>query len=103
MALSISRADVAGTVTVTVAGEVDLLTNGELEREIIDRTEAATLVVVDLTAVTFLDSVGISTLLKGRRAAQGRGQQYRVVGPQGHIREILELTGVWAHLSGGDQ
>jgi anti-anti-sigma factor len=56
---------------------------------------------VDLSAVRFLDSSGIRLLLIGRRAADERGVAYRVTGAQGIARQVLEMTGVWAHLSGG--
>jgi anti-anti-sigma factor len=57
-------------------------------------------VLVDLSAVTFLDSSGISVLLKGRRVADERAVNYRVVGADGIVRKVLDLTGVWPLLSG---
>ena len=48
----------------------------------------------------FLDSSGISVLVKGRRLADGRGVPYRVTGASGTIRQVLDITGVWGHLSG---
>jgi len=54
---------------------------------------------VDLAEVAFLDSSGIASLLKGRRIADGLGKAYWVTGATGIVREVLDLTGVWAHLS----
>jgi anti-anti-sigma factor len=56
---------------------------------------------VDLSAVRFLDSSGISLLLKCRRRADERGVAYRVTGAYGITEQVLEMTGVLAHLSGG--
>jgi anti-sigma B factor antagonist len=100
--LSVSvRHDGAGGARVSVAGDVDLATVGQLDRDIetavdADQTKS---IVVDLAEVGFLDSSGIASLLKGRRLADGRGKSYRVTGARGLVREVLDLTGVWAHLS----
>src|SRR5262245_60169962 len=90
------------TVNVEAVGEVDLLTATELEQAIALAlaTPGATGVVVDLAGVTFLDSSGISALLKGRRLAEGATKTYRVGAAHGFVLQILELTGVWQFLSG---
>lgn len=101
MPLSLSHHHQAGAVTLAASGEIDLSTVEQLEREIASTAHAdATAVVVDLSGVTFIDSAGIGALLKGRRLADERGQAYRVVGAEGLVRQVLEMTGVWSHLSG---
>jgi anti-anti-sigma factor len=62
-------------------------------------TGDAGITVVELSGVTFIDSAGINALLKGRRAADERGRVFRVTGATGIVRELLDMTGVWAHLS----
>jgi anti-anti-sigma regulatory factor len=54
---------------------------------------------VDLSGVSFLDSAGINALLKVRRWADANRRSARVTGAGGLVREVLELTGVLAHLS----
>jgi anti-sigma B factor antagonist len=104
VSLSLSTERDAGTMIVTVAGEVDLATTGQLEGELNAAVEAAgTTVIVDLSAVTFLDSAGINTLLRSRRLAEEHGRQLRVTGAEGIVRQVLEMTGVLAHLSGASQ
>jgi anti-anti-sigma factor len=100
--LSVSVHHDAGAATVTVAGDIDLACVGRVEDEIAAALDAAdvTDVVVDLSAVTFMDSTGISALLKGRRLADMSGKRYRIAGADGLVRDLLDLTGVWAHLSG---
>jgi anti-sigma B factor antagonist len=95
-----SRRD-ADTVIVAVGGDVDLATAELLEREIVGAVGGdGTAIVVDLTEVTFIDSAGISVLLRGRRLADDNAKRYRVVGAVGIVRQVLDMTGVWAHLSG---
>ncbi|MEV0130368.1 STAS domain-containing protein [Dactylosporangium sp. NPDC050688] len=101
MALSLSTTRDDDTVVVSVAGDVDLSTAAELDGAVAAAVVGATgSVVVDLAGVTFIDSAGINALLKGRRLADDRGQRFRVANPAGVVRDVLELTGVLAHLSG---
>ena len=91
-----------GVLTVAVAGDLDLLTCANLEAVILRALSAedVTAVRVDLSSLGFLDSSGIALLLKGHRAAHERGVGYRVTGAQGMTRVVLEVTGVWEHLTG---
>jgi anti-anti-sigma factor len=91
----------AGSAAVlTVAGEVDMTTAPELLRSmelVSDQTER---VVVDLSAVTFLDSSGLNALLSGRRALDGRGIGLRVVTPEDNpVRRVFEITQLTESLS----
>ncbi len=88
--------------TVLVAGEIDVASRPVLDDAISgalggDGTES---VVVDLSEVRFLDSSGIAALLRGRRLADEQAVAYRVTGAQDIVQRVLEMTGVWEHLSG---
>jgi len=90
----------ADAITVTVRGEIDLGNVDQLTTGIATAVrDDVTSIVVDLSGVTFMDSAGISALLAGRRTADEHGKAYRVAGASGIVREILDLMGVWAHLS----
>jgi anti-anti-sigma factor len=90
------------TLHLNVAGEVDLATAGILQHEIVAGLEADDVpdVVVDLAEVTFLDSSGISVLLKGRRLADENAKGYRVDAAHGMVRQVLDISGVWEYLGG---
>lgn len=98
--VSVHRSDDA--LRLRVAGEIDLSNIEALQAEVANALESgeSRLVVVDLAEVSFLDSSGISALLKGRRLADDAGKGFRVEGAQGMVREVLTITGVWEHLSG---
>jgi anti-anti-sigma factor len=100
--ISISTQRRDQTVTVGVAGEIDLAAGVAVEAAIMSAVanQDVDKVLVDLTAVTFLDSSGMSVLLKGRRLADERAVTYRVAGADGIVRKVLDLTGVWPLLSG---
>jgi anti-anti-sigma factor len=102
MRMSVSSARSGSLLTVAVSGEVDLSTAPEVENAILAAVcgDGVTDVRVDLSDVGFLDSSGIALLLRGRRSADERQVTYRVTGAHGIVLQILEITGVWTHLSG---
>jgi anti-sigma B factor antagonist len=101
MALSFSSQYDADQATLNVSGDIDISTAEALEQAIAATIDhGAGHVIVDLSGVRFMDSAGINALLKGRRWADDHGQQFRVTGATGIVRQVLDLTGVAVHLSG---
>ena len=84
-----------GTVVLAAEGEVDLLSAPVLSEAITTALAGAPArLVVDLTEVSFLASIGITVLLEARRAA-GDGTRVRVVAPEhGVANRTLRLTGL---------
>ncbi|HET6708585.1 STAS domain-containing protein [Amycolatopsis sp.] len=84
-----------GAVVLAVAGEVDLLSVPVLGSEVTTAlADAPDLLVIDLTDVSFLASIGITVLLEARREA-GAGTRIRVVAPEGGVvHRTLGLTGL---------
>jgi anti-anti-sigma factor len=100
--VSVSSQGRDGVLTVAVSGEIDLATGPDVERAIAVAigSDGVSEVRVDLSGVEFLDSSGVALLLKGRRGADERGIGFRVSGARGITLQVLELTGVWAYLTG---
>ncbi|MFJ9779539.1 STAS domain-containing protein [Amycolatopsis sp. NPDC101161] len=84
-----------GTEVLEVAGEVDLLSVEVLDDALVAAVaREPALLVIDLTGVTFLASVGMTVLLKAHRDA-GSGTKLRVVAPgRSTVGRALELTGL---------
>ena len=95
-------AALTGLVAVAVAGEIDLATVPTLHEHIdaLLAEDAVTGLVVDLSAVTFLDSSGIGALVGCLRKANQAGKSLRVENAHGLVRDVLELTNVMPLLSG---
>ena len=89
--LAVAR--VGDAVVVRVAGELDLATApalwAALERALIDAHQ----VVVDLSAVTFVDSTGLSVLLRAYQAVGVTGT-LKVRGPNAQARRLFEMSRV---------
>ena len=77
--MTISRDESDGVEIIRLVGDVDL-TNAELVREAVDATTCER-VVLDLSAVTFLDSMAISTLDGGRRRLESEQRSLVLVSP----------------------
>ncbi|WP_410588240.1 STAS domain-containing protein [Amycolatopsis sp. lyj-23] len=84
-----------GHVVLAVAGEVDLLSAPVLGDGVTAAlAEAPELLVIDLSEVSFLASIGITVLLEARREAGSR-TRVRVVAPErGVVNRTLQLTGL---------
>lgn len=79
--LDIVSRQIGGTLVVAIGGEVDLDTAPELHAAVtaaVGRT-AGDPCVVDLTAVTFLGSAGLTALLDAARLSTARGGALRIV------------------------
>jgi anti-anti-sigma factor len=74
---------------VTVLGEVDMDSASELVDAIGDVAGNA---VVDLSGVTFMDSVAIRGLVRAQQTARQRGQQMILRNPSMLVRRVLEVT-----------
>ena len=89
-------------VTASVGGAIDLATvpdlHGHIEALLADDT--VTGVVLDLSAVTFLDSSGIGALIGCQRKAHQAGKTLRVDNARGLVRDVLDLTNVMPLLTG---
>jgi anti-sigma B factor antagonist len=77
------------------SGEVDIQTSpllAEKLRSVLDQGFSS--VVVDLGAVTFLDSTGLSVLVTGLKHCRAAGGEFRLLDPQPNVRRVLEITGL---------
>lgn len=83
------------TAVVAAAGEIDL-TNAEYLRDaLLSALDAgAAGLVADLTAATFLDSAGVTALVRASRRASANGAALRlaVAGPA--VLRVIELVGL---------
>jgi anti-sigma B factor antagonist len=90
------RDDDPGEAVVTVVGEIDLATRGQLCESLHTVTAVPSVkrIVVDLTRTRFMDASGIHALVHGYRAARDAGIDYHITGANGPVRRVLEITAV---------
>jgi anti-anti-sigma factor len=87
-------------VVLSVDGEVDMVTAPHLGRAICEALErSATALVIDLTEVTFLASVGMSVLVAAQEAADAMAVRFAVVADGVATRRPIRLLGLDAVLA----
>jgi anti-sigma B factor antagonist len=84
------------TMTLAVTGDLDLATAPRLAEHLdaIDAADGVRAVVIDLRALTFLDSSGIALLLSAARRAEREGWQLTIAGTPPQARYVIELCGL---------
>jgi anti-sigma B factor antagonist len=100
MPLCISPSVDGATISLRVAGDIDLATEPMLS-EAIQKAVAAEdvdAVVVDLAGIAFMDCHGLSALIRGRRSAREAGRGFRVTNAVGIARVVMDMTGVSGYL-----
>lgn len=86
--------------SVAVAGELSLAEAPILERHLAELLESASAtIIVDLGGVEFIDSTGLSVLVRAHQQASERGIGFGVQNPRSQARRLLSLTGLEERLT----
>lgn len=82
-------------VVVVVVGELDLASGPELEQTLEQLAEPPTeLLVIDLREVEFMDSTGLSIIVKAHQRFTESGRRLALVKGTPQVQRLLDLTGV---------
>jgi anti-sigma B factor antagonist len=84
----------AGATVVEARGEVDAYVAPALDEAFDGLHATSTGVVIDLAAVSFMDSTALGALVRAVRRLEDSGRLVRVVLPRGTARRVFELTAV---------
>jgi anti-sigma B factor antagonist len=83
-----------GLAVVTLLGEVDLYTAPRFHDVLLQGIdEGAHRILIDLSAVTFVDSTALGVLVGGAKRLGADGSLQIVCGP-GNVRRVLEIAGL---------
>jgi anti-sigma B factor antagonist len=85
-----------GTVTVFFGGDLDLASRDFGESAVARALALEPIrLLLDLSHVTFMDSCGLTVLLRAQRAAETAGVAFSVVGPLAdEVQRVLTITGL---------
>jgi anti-sigma B factor antagonist len=83
-----------GHVLVTVSGEIDILTAGQLRDRLAGPAGGGLRVIVDFSRVTFIDAAGARVLARAAARATARGGSLRLACAGRRVRRVLALTGL---------
>jgi anti-sigma B factor antagonist len=85
--------DAERTAVFSVHGELDLHEAPELQGQISFAVDhGVRLIVVDLTDVTFIDSMALGVLLSATNRLRPAGGQIRIVVPDPNMRRVFEIS-----------
>jgi anti-sigma B factor antagonist len=77
---------------ISLTGEVDMHCSPKARQQILDQLNASLSVLVDLSAVDYIDSSGIASLVEGLRVAKSNQLSFGLVGVSKPALQVLELA-----------
>lgn len=93
------RAEPDGAVRVCVAGELDLAVAPALSLQLERLKGTLKVVRLDLSAVTFMDSMGLGTVLGAALDARRDGWELEICGPLTRpVHRVIEISGAGPYL-----
>lgn len=94
-----------GVVRLRFEGELDLASEDTVQRALSNAARTArSEVVVDLSGLAFIDSTGLSLLLRAhQRGEKGESAPIRTVGARGVVAKVLKVSGVDRVLANGSE
>lgn len=73
-------------------GELDVANAARVQR-MLEEVEGP-VVIVDLSALTFIDSSGLTALVHAHNKILGRGHSFELRGASGSVQRVFEITGL---------
>ncbi len=93
--LDVTVRKVDSTAVVAVAGEIDVYTSPLLQERLVEvLRDGFPSIVLDLSAVTFLDSTGLGVLITGLKRCRSAEGDLVLVTAQPNVLKVLEITGL---------
>lgn len=84
-----------GAPLLRISGELDLASSPTLEQALEQATASSpSLIIIDLRDLDFMDSTGLSVLIRAHQQAQQGGHRLGIINGSRQIRRLLSLTGV---------
>jgi anti-sigma B factor antagonist len=83
-----------GILKISLAGRMDVHGAQSVDLKFTSHAANQTAVVVDMSAVDFLASIGIRTLLMTAKAVVNRGGKFALLSPNDTVRHVLEMAGI---------
>jgi len=89
----VSVETVDGWQVLRLAGEVDVATAPRLRDRLVQLiNEGPPQLVVDLSGLSFIDSMGLGALVSGLKRARAHDGDLRLAGPSDHVAKVLSIT-----------
>jgi anti-sigma B factor antagonist len=90
----IEATEVPGGLMLRLSGELDAASRDVVEPAVMAAITSADAVTLDLGALTFCDSRGLSMFVAAKEKAQAEGTVLAVRNLQPHVRHVFEISGI---------
>ena len=94
MGLQVESTSWEGGMSLRLIVELDLASRFEAESILLEPLESQSSLVVDLSALTFMDSSGLATLVHAKKTAEQSGRPFALVAGPPQVQRVLEVTGL---------
>jgi anti-sigma B factor antagonist len=84
----------ATSAKVVLTGRLDLAGSAKIDLPFNATVGSNRNILVDMSGVTFVASIGIRTLVLGAKTVQRRGGRLLLISPQAEVEQVLDITGV---------
>ena len=85
----------AGSLALLLSGELDLASAPALDEQLREAEASdARAIVLDLRDLSFIDSIGLRSILVAARNSQLDGNRLGIVRGDGEVARLLEITGI---------
>jgi anti-anti-sigma factor len=95
--IQLAVTDEADRRVIQVSGEIDPLTAPELDEAVRAAARDASVVAIDLSEVSFLDSSGLRVIVAAQQELEGNGVGLVISNPSDSVRRVLEISGLSQH------
>jgi len=81
-----------GKIVIALEGDIDLENAGEVRKVLLANLKQKKDLLIDLSAVTYIDSSGIASLVEGLQVARKQKNELSLVSVSVRARRVLELA-----------
>jgi anti-anti-sigma factor len=93
--LTITRSDDSRGVVLALSGELDVISAPDLAVQLGGlAAEACPRVLLDLSGLTFVDSSGVSVLVKAKHEAEANGRRLILRNPTEQVHQVFSVVGL---------
>jgi anti-anti-sigma factor len=101
--LSINRRDDDKGVVLVLSGELDIASAPALEQSLNEiLSEGTGPILLDLNELRFVDSAGVTVLIRAKRDAETKGRSLSLRRPSEQLRQVFSLVGLADWLAVGE-
>lgn len=89
---TVDTGELDGGVRVILSGDLDLSTAKQAEQAIEEAERSASLIVIDLRRLSFMDSTGLRVIVSADKRAKRSGRRAVIVQGPSAVRRVFEIT-----------